>query len=300
VHELGLREVARLQAELARLQPALGVAGDLPALLETLRGDPRFQLASAADLLWACDRLRPRVEANLARLFARKPRAIPGTRAVEDFRAAAATAASYLPPSVDGARPGVVHLNTFDLPTRRSHSIDALCLREDMPGNHYRIALAQQTPQLPRFRRFGRDAGYSDGWSLYATTLGSELGVITDPVAQAGALAAELAQAALLVVDTGVHARRWERSRAIDYLRAHSALGEAEISAEVDRVIARPAEVLGYKIGQLRIAELRQRAEQRLGERFDAREFHGQVVGGGSLPLPVLEAKIERWLAGRQ
>jgi uncharacterized protein (DUF885 family) len=194
----------------------------------------------------------------------------------------------------------VIYLNTFDLPSRRSHALEALCLREDMPGNHFRIALVQQTPQLPRFRRFGRDAAYSDGWSLYAATLGTELGVVTDPLAQAGALAAELAQAALLVVDTGVHTRRWERSRAIDYLRAHSALGEADINAEVDRVIARPAEVLAYKVGQLRIAELRQRAQQRLGERFDAREFHGQIVGGGSLPLPVLETKIERWLAGRQ
>jgi uncharacterized protein (DUF885 family) len=300
VHEMGVREVARLQAELARLQPALGVAGDLPALLDTLRSDPRFQLAGAAELLGACDRLRPRVEASLARLFARKPRSIPQTRAVEEFRAAAATAAAYQTLSADGVRPGVVYLNTYDLPSRRSHAMDALCLREDMPGNHYRMALAQQTPQLPRFRRFGRDAGYSDGWSLYAATLGSELGVAADPVAQAGALAAELAQAALLVIDTGVHARRWERGRAVDYLRAHSALGEADIGAEVDRVIARPAEVLGYKLGQLKIAELRQRAQQRLGERFDAREFHGQVVGGGSLPLPVLEAKVDRWLAGSQ
>jgi uncharacterized protein (DUF885 family) len=300
VHDLGVREVARLQADLARLQPALGAGGDLPALLEALRSDPRFQFTSATDLLRACSLLRPRVEANLARLFARKPRAVPVTRAVEEFRAAAATAASLDPPSVDGARPGVIYLNTFDLPSRRSHALEALCLREDMPGNHFRIALVQQTPQLPRFRRFGRDAAYSDGWSLYAATLGTELGVVTDPLAQAGALAAELAQAALLVVDTGVHTRRWERSRAIDYLRAHSALGEADINAEVDRVIARPAEVLAYKVGQLRIAELRQRAQQRLGERFDAREFHGQIVGGGSLPLPVLETKIERWLAGRQ
>jgi uncharacterized protein (DUF885 family) len=300
VHELGGRQVARLQAELAQLQPALGVGGDLRALLDTLRSDPRYQPASATDLLQACDRLRPRVEANLARLFARKPPAAPGTRAVEDFRAAAATAAFHVPPSVDGTRPGVVYLNTHDPPSRRSFALDSLCLREDLPGNHYRIALAQQRPQLPRFRRFGRDAGYSDGWSLYAATLGTELGVVTDPVAQAGALASELAQAALLVVDTGVHARGWERPRAIEYLRAHSALGETALSAEVDRVIARPAEVLAYTVGQVMIADLRHRAELRSGERFDLRQFHEQILDGGSLPLPVLESKVERWLAGRQ
>jgi uncharacterized protein (DUF885 family) len=300
VHELGGREVARLQAELARLQPALGVGGDLRAMLDVLRSDPKYQPASATDLLQACDRLRPRVEANLARLFARKPPPAPETRAVEDFRAAAATAAFHSPPSVDGTRPGVVYLNTYDLPARRGFALDSLCLREDLPGNHYRIALVQQLPQLPRFRRFGRDAGYSDGWSLYAATLGGELGVVADPVAQAGALVSQLAQAALLVVDTGVHARGWERPRAIEYLRAHSALGETALSVEVDRVIARPAEALAYTVGQVRIAELRRRAELRLGERFDLRQFHEQVLGGGSLPLPVLEAKLDRWLAGRQ
>ena len=163
-------------------------------------------------------------------------------------------------------------------------------------GITYQAALAQETPNLPRFRRFGDDAAFVAGWALYAESLGGELGLYADPYSQFGALNSELWRAAALVVDTGLHAKGWSRQQASEYLRANTALGEADIAAEVDRYIACPGQALADKVGQLKILELRRRAEQRLGERFNVREFHEQVVGSGSLPLSVLEARINRWI----
>jgi len=296
VHELGLREVARLRANLAGLQGALGVGGEPRAVFDAMRADPRFQFREPRALLAGYESLRARVDAGLPALFLRRPRAAFEIRPVEDFRAASASAASYQPPSADGARPGIFYVNTYDLGSRPSYAMEALYLHEAVPGHHFQIALAQETPNLPRFRRFGWDTAYGEGWALYAESLGSELGLYADPYSQFGALTMELWRAARLVVDTGLHAKGWERQRAIEYLRANTALGEADIAAEVDRYIAWPGQALAYKVGQLRILALRREAQAKLGERFDLREFHEQVVGSGSLPLPVLEAKVRRWI----
>jgi uncharacterized protein (DUF885 family) len=175
--------------------------------------------------------------------------------------------------------------------------MEAIYLHEAVPGHHYQNALAQEATGLPRFRRFGWDTAYGEGWALYAETLGSQLGLYQDPASRFGALTLELWRAARLVVDTGVHARRWTRAQALEYLRENTALGEADVEAEVDRYIAWPGQALAYKVGQLEIEKLRRDAEQALGARFDVRRFHEQVVGGGSLPLPVLEGKVDRWIA---
>jgi uncharacterized protein (DUF885 family) len=298
VHELGLREVARLRGNLVGLQGALGIAGDPRVVFDAMRTDPRFQFGSAQSLLASYEALRARVDARMPALFLRQPAAVLEIRPIEGFRAVAATAASYSPPGATGAGAGLFYVNTSELASRLSFAIDATYLNQVVPGRHYQAALAQETPNLPRYQRYGDDAAFVAGWALYAESLGSELGLYADPYSQFGALDSELRRAAALVVDTGLHAKGWSRQRAIDYLRANTASGEADIIVEVDRYIARPGEA--DKVGQLKILALRRRAEQRLGERFNVRDFHEQVVGGGSLPLPVLESRIENWIKSRR
>ena len=294
VHELGLREVARLRASLVGLQGALGIAGEPRTVFDALRADPRFQFGNAQTMLAGYAALHQRVDARLPSLFLRRPKSTFEIRPIEGFRAASAPGVSFSPPNA--GRAGVFYVNTSELTSRPSHAMDALYLGGAVPGHLYQAAIAQETPELPRFRRFGDDAAFVAGWALYAESLGAGLGLYADPYSQFGALNAELWRAAALVVDTGLHAKGWSRQRASEYLRANTALGEADIAAEVDRYIACPGQALADKVGQLKILELRHRAEQRLGERFDLREFHEQVIGRGSLPLSVLESRINRWL----
>jgi uncharacterized protein (DUF885 family) len=301
VHELGLREVARLRANFAaQLQGPLGVPGDAHAAFDALRADPKFHFNSARPLLETYVSLRGRVDANVASLFPRRVKTPLDIRAMETFATIAAPPAFYQPPSADGARPGMLSINTSDLASRPSFAIEAQYLQQAVPGHHYQVVLAQRAPELPRFRRFGSDPAFRDGWALYAVSLGPRLGLLAEPYSQFGALDLELLQAARLVVDTGLHAMGWTRQRAIEYLRANTAASEADIAAEVDRCIALPAQGLAGKVGQLKILELRRRAEAQLGDRFDVRAFHDVIVGSGSLPLPVLEAKLTRWTAARR
>lgn len=297
IHELGQREVARIRGEMERAMRALGATGDPAGFLAALRTDPRFHPADADALLAGYRALRGRVGAALPHLFARSPKADFEIRAVEGFRAASAASASYVPAGEDGRRPGVFYVNTHDLPSRPTYLMEALFLHEAVPGHHFQIATAQEALGLPRVRRFAWDAAYGEGWALYAESLGADLGLYTDPYMAFGALTTGIWRAARLVVDTGLHSRNWTRARAVAYLRANTALGDADIAAEVDRYIARPGQALAYKIGELEIRELRRRAQQRLGPRFDLRAFHAQVLESGSLPLPVLEAKVDRWIA---
>ena len=302
VHELGLREVARLHAALAALQPALGIPGDTRTALERMRSDAATRAETPAQLLTAFRVARGRVAENWPSSFP----GLPGTpleiRAGEAFRTDCGEAVRYRPASADGQRPAVLEIDashgTMTLPV---YEIDAVFLREAVPGRHLQRAIARDRPNLPSFRRYDDwNTGYEDGWALYATLFGSQFGLYAEPLTQAGALTSELRHAAALVADTGIHAKGWSRSRAIEYLRANSALGAAEIEAEVDRYIARPGEALAYKVGQVKLLELRRQAERRLGPGFDLREFHAQLLGSGALPLDVLETKLRRWMVTRR
>jgi uncharacterized protein (DUF885 family) len=300
VHELGLAEVARLRAQMERIARQVGHKGDLRSFLDALRADPLQHFTDPGELLAGYEAIRRRVESSMPLLFARVPNARFQIRPFEAFQAPSQAAAAYQPGSADGRRPGVFYVNTWDLPSRPKYSMESLFLHEAVPGHHYQISLAQEATDLPRFRRFAYDNAFGEGWALYAESLGADLGLYADPYSAFGAHMAEAWRAARLVVDTGLHARGWTREQAIDYLRANTALGEADIVAEVERYIAWPGQALSYKVGQLRIQQLRRRAQAALGPRFDVRAFHEQVVGSGSLPLAVLETKIDRWIESQQ
>lgn len=301
VHELGLREVARLRANFAaQLQGPLGVPGDIDAAFDALRADPRFRFASPQTLLQGYDSARTRADARLATQFTRRARSGLDVRAMDSYQTIAGPPIAYELPGADGTRHGRLLVNTSDLASQHAFALEAQYLQFGVPGRHYQVSLAQQAPELPRFRRFGSDPAFSDGWALYAVGLGSELGLLADPYTQFGALNLELLAAARLVIDTGLHARGWSRQRAIDYLRANTAASEADIVVEVDRSIALPARGIAAKVGQLRLLDQRRRAEAKLGDRFDIRAFHEAVVGAGSLPLPVLEARLVRWTEARR
>lgn len=299
IHELGLREVARIRAEMERIKNQAGHTGDLRSFLDALRADPGQHYTDPHELLTGYELLRARVDMALPLLFAVRPKAGFEIRAIQAFRAPSEAAASYVPPSADGERPGVFYVNTYDLPSRPKYSMEPLYLHEAIPGHHLQIALAQEATGLPRFRRFAWDTAYGEGWALYAESLGKDLGLYTDVYSVFGALTMEMWRAVRLVVDTGIHSKGWTRAQAIDYFRANTALGETDIAAEVERYIAWPGQALAYKIGQLKILELRRRAQEKLGPRFDIRAFHTQVLMSGSLPLSVLETKIDRWIASQ-
>jgi len=299
VHELGLSEVARIRAAMERLKTRVGHTGDLRSLFEKLRGDPRFVASDAEALLGGYRDLRSRVAYAMPRQFAIAPKADFEIRPVEPFREQSAASASYRAGSPDGKRPGVFYVNTWDLPSRPTYLMHAIYLHEAVPGHHFQISLAQEMEALPRFRRHAEFTAYDEGWGLYAESLGRELGLYDDPYSELGALMMEIWRAVRLVTDTGLHSHGWTREKAIDYMRANTSIGRADIVAEVERYIARPGQALAYKVGEIRIRALRREAERALGARFDVREFHTQVLAGGSLPLPVLEEQIRRWLARR-
>jgi uncharacterized protein (DUF885 family) len=299
VHELGLSEVARIRSAMERLRTRLGHTGDLRSLFEKLRGDPRFVANDAEALLNGYRELRSRVADALPRQFAIAPKADFEIRPVEAFREQSAASASYRPGSPDGTRPGVFYVNTWDLPSRPTYLMQAIYLHEAVPGHHFQVSLAQEMTDLPRFRRHADFTAYDEGWGLYAESLGSDLGLYDDPYSELGALTLEIWRAARLVVDTGLHSQGWTRERAIEYMRDNTSLGRADIVAEVERYIARPGQALAYKVGEIRIRALRRDAERTRGARFDVREFHTQVLAGGSLPLPVLEGHIRQWLEKR-
>ncbi len=299
VHELGLAEVARLRTALEAIKSRLGHAGDLRSFFDALRADPRFVASDAEALLAGYRDLKARVAAALPQQFGIAPKADFEIRPVEPWRQKSAASASYRPGSPDGRRPGVFYVNTWDLPSRPTYFMPAIYLHEAVPGHHFQVSLAQEMGDLPRFRRHAGFTAYDEGWGLYAESLGRDLGLYSDPYSELGALMTEIWRAVRLVVDSGLHSQGWTREKAIDYMRANTAIGRADIIAEVERYIARPGQALAYKVGEIRIRALRDEAERALGSRFDVREFHTQVLASGSLPLPVLEAHVRRWLEAK-
>ena len=300
IHEIGLREVARIQAAMRGVMQQVGFQGDLPAFFKFVSDDPRFTYPSEAAALKAYNDLSAVVDQGASRLFAVRPKAGFEIRPVEAFRAQSAAGGSYQRPSEDGSRPGIFYLNTYDLPSRKTWAAESLFLHEAIPGHHFQLGIQQELDGVPAFRRFGSFTAYIEGWGLYAESLGKEVGVYTDPYPYFGRLQAELFRAIRLVVDTGLHSKGWSRQQVIDYMLANSAQGLTQSVSETERYMAIPGQALAYKIGELKILELRHRAEAALGARFDIKAFHTEVLKDGSLPLDVLETKIDRWIAAQR
>jgi uncharacterized protein (DUF885 family) len=296
IHALGLREVARIRGEMLAVKDQVGFKGDLDAFFTFLETDPRFYFTNEAELLGAYRDVKSRIDALLPKLFSDFPKADYEIRPVEAFRAASAAGGSYQAPSADGKRPGIFYINTFNLKAQPKYGMETLSLHEAAPGHHFQIAIQQELTDLPRYRRFNGYVAYSEGWALYAESIGKELGVFTDPYQWYGRLSDEMLRAMRLVVDTGLHSKGWSREQAIKYMLDNSSMAESDVVAEVERYIVWPGQALGYKLGQLRITELRAKAQAELGDAFDVREFHSQVLRDGALPMDVLSAKIDRWI----
>jgi uncharacterized protein (DUF885 family) len=221
-------------------------------------------------------------------------------RPYDRFRDKFEAGGSYLSGAPDGSRPGIFYFNAYDLPTRSTWGMTTLFLHEGEPGHHFQISLAQENEALPSFMRFGGNTAYAEGWALYAETLGYPMGLYKDPYQRFGTLNDEMLRAMRLVVDTGIHAKGWTRDQAIAYMLGHSGMGKTDATAEVERYIAIPSQATAYKTGALTIQRLRDKAEKALGDKFDIREFHAQVLNTGALPLAILEQKIDRWIAAKE
>jgi uncharacterized protein (DUF885 family) len=301
IHQLGLSEVKRILGEMDQVRQQVDFEGDLPAFFAHLKTGPQFYYTSGADLLRDYGTLKTRIDAALPRLFSVFPKADYEVREVEAFRAASAAGGSYQGPSADGSRPGIFYVNTYDLKAQPKFGIETLSLHEAAPGHHFQVSIQQELTGIPKFRRFGGDyTAYVEGWALYAESLGKELGMFTDPYQWFGRLNDEQLRAMRLVVDTGLHAKGWSREQAIRYMLDNSTLAESDVTSEVERYIAWPGQALGYKIGDLRIQQLRRKAEAELGPKFDVRDFHREVLSDGAVPMDVLEAKVERWVDARR
>ncbi len=300
IHEIGLQEVARIHREMEGVKERVGFQGDLPAFLRHLQTDPRFRYDSREEMLADYRNAKARIDATTDRLFDVKPKADYEIRPVEPFRERSASGGSYMAASPDGSRPGVFYLNTYDPQSRPRYGMESLLLHEGSPGHHFQISIQRELDHLPRIRRFGSFTAYVEGWGLYAESLGQELGVYTDPYQYYGALSGELWRAIRLVLDTGLHSKGWTREQAIEYATRNSSQSNTTIVSEVERFIAIPSQALAYKIGQMKISDLRERAERQLGPRFDVKAFHREVLKDGALPLDVLEAKIDRWITNQR
>ena len=302
VHRLGLSEVARILKEMDAQRAKVGFGGTLAEFFAVLRSDARFQPKSAAELRERYLAIGKRVDARVREQFSLIPRTPLEIRAVPTFKEKTDAGGSYQGGTPDGSRPGVFYYNTYDLPSRYTWGMEVLYLHEAVPGHHFQISVAQENAALPAFMRFGGNTAYAEGWALYAETLWRDLGVETDPYQRMGGLSDEMLRAMRLVVDTGIHAKGWTRDQAIAYMLANSPMAPTDATAEVERYIAIPGQALAYKIGQLTISRAKAKAQAALGARFDPRAFHATVLDTGALPMPVLEAKIDRWIAagGRQ
>jgi uncharacterized protein (DUF885 family) len=300
IHQIGLDEVRRIHGEIEKVMQRVGFKGTRDEFFTHLNTDPRFFWGSRDDLIAGYVTIKNAVDPQLPKLFEILPKADYEVRAVEPFREKSASGGSYQAASEDGSRPGIFYANAYDLRARPKWAMEALSLHEGNPGHHFQITVQREQKDLPRFRRFGGYTAYSEGWGLYAESLGPDLGLYQDPYQYFGRLEGELWRAIRLVVDTGLHAKGWTREQVLAYMDENSSAAEARRVSEAERYMAIPGQALAYKIGQLKISELRARAEQALGPQFDVRRFHTAVLVDGALPLDVLEAKIDRWIASQR
>ncbi|MGB5852754.1 MAG: DUF885 family protein [Rhodanobacter sp.] len=296
IHEIGLAEVKRIEGEMTKIAHAQGFK-DLASFRASLKTNPKTHATSREDIL---DRYRGYIagmEPELPKLFGLLPKTRVVVKPVEKFREKEAAAAEYHPGTPDGSRPGQIFVNTGDFANRSVLTIESTAYHEGIPGHHLQLSIAQTLPKLPPFRQQAGYTAYIEGWALYAEQLGKEVGFYKDPLSDYGRLSDELLRADRLVLDTGVHYKHWTRQQMVDFFHAHSSEDEPDVQAETDRYITWPGQALAYKTGELKILELRARAEKALGDQFDIRAFHDEILSGGALPLDVLEDRVNDWIA---
>ena len=299
IHQIGLDEVARIHDEMRSVMEEVGFEGDLQDFFEFVNTDEQFFFDEAEELIQGYRDMSDHVSELSKGLFEIFPSTAFEVRRVEPFREQSAAGGSYMAGTADGSRPGVFYANAYDIKARGKWAMESLFLHEAIPGHHFQIMIQRENEDLPDFRRYGGFTAFSEGWGLYAESLGKELGVYTDPYQYFGGLNAELWRSIRLVVDTGIHAKGWTRQQVLDYMYANSAVAEARAVAEAERFMAIPGQALAYKVGQLKIREIRRNAEARLGDKFDVKDFHTEVLKDGAMPLSILEAKIDRWVAAQ-
>jgi uncharacterized protein (DUF885 family) len=304
IHELGLKEVARIHGEMGKIKEKVKFKGDLQAMFKFMRTDPQFYLPDTeegkAEYLARAVKIIDTMKSRLDELFLTKPKADVVVKAVEKFREKSAGKAFYQQPAPDGSRPGMFYVNLADMKSTPTYELEGLAYHEGIPGHHMQIAIAQELQGLPKFRRLGtRYTAFTEGWGLYTELVPKEMGLYQDPYSDFGRLGLELWRACRLVVDTGLHHKRWTRQQAIDYLIKNTPNAEADCVEAINRYIVSPSQATAYKIGMLKILELREKAKKQLGPKFDIREFHDVVLTNGSLPLDVLEELVDRWVKSK-
>lgn len=304
IHQTGLREVARIHAEMTAIKDRVGFKGTLQEFFVHMRESPQYYHANTPEGKQAyIDRANGFIEAMRARLpefFGILPKAALELRKVEPFREEGSPAAFYEQPAPDGSRPGVYYVNTFDMRGLPIYEMESLAYHEAIPGHHMQIAIAQELEGIPRFRRFGGNTAYAEGWALYTEYFPKEFGFFTDPYMDFGRLSSELLRAARLVVDTGIHAQKWTREQTMQWMRANSPFPERDIFTETNRYIVIPGQACSYKIGMLKILELRELAKQELGAKFNLRAYHDLVLKDGAVPMDILEENVRAWIARRK
>jgi uncharacterized protein (DUF885 family) len=297
IHNLGLSEVKRIRAEMEKTLEGINFLGTLDQFLQFIRTDPRFYYKTSDELFAAYEKTARGIEPQLPKLFGRLPKTSFGIRPIPAESAPTTTTAYYQPPSMDGSRPGNFYVNLYKPETRPIWEVEALTAHESVPGHHLQISLAYELQGLPEFRRNASYTAFVEGWALYSEKLGYELGLYKDDISKMGQLNYDMWRAVRLVVDTGMHSYKWTRDQAIYFFKQNTGKNELDITNEIDRYISWPGQALAYKLGQVKIQQLREEAEKALGDRFDIRAFHDQILGKGALPLSVLETETRAWIA---